>query len=488
MSVTAAPATEAPVGHAGVRRAILLFAALQIPAAFLSLGHHHPDEHFQILEFLNYTLGLTPAAALPWEFHEAIRPFVQIAAYYPVVLAERAVGITSPFAHEITLRAISALLGILAFASGLSYFARTQLFERRALLAMAGFAALPYLNARVSAETVGASVFFVGLFALLRGLDEEKAARAFAGALLLGLAFYIRFQLAFMLVGLGVWLVVERRILRDGRAGLVLPMAAGFMAGAFLATLADRWGYGRWVFTPWAYFDANILEDRAAQWGVSPWWDYLRLAVLRMMPPLGLASLGVVAWCLVRRPRSLLVWLVVPFLVGHSLVGHKEYRFLFPLALPVTFMLGMAVQSAAMTGWRLAAFRAFAAFNVIWLLVLPYRPASFEVGFYRDVYGRGIRDLYSIDGDPYTMAGLPVYFYRPAETRVHVIEPAAVEEVVADQPAWLFAKRLRPFDPGSPLEDRCQVEYRSVPLWAGRVNVNDWLSRVPIWGLYRCEP
>ncbi len=46
-------------------------------ATWLSVGHHSVDEYFQILEFLSYKRGLTPAYDLPVEFHEKMRPWLQ---------------------------------------------------------------------------------------------------------------------------------------------------------------------------------------------------------------------------------------------------------------------------------------------------------------------------------------------------------------------------------------------------------------------------
>ena len=40
---------------------------LILVAALRSEGFHHPDEHFQVLEFAGAKLGRTPWSALPWE-------------------------------------------------------------------------------------------------------------------------------------------------------------------------------------------------------------------------------------------------------------------------------------------------------------------------------------------------------------------------------------------------------------------------------------
>jgi hypothetical protein len=54
---------------------------------------------------------------------------------------------------------------------------------------------------------------------------------------------------------------------------------------------------------------------------------------------LAVAALPVAAW---RFPRHPLVWAAVPFVVAHSLVAHKEERFLFPLVFLVPAFVALA--------------------------------------------------------------------------------------------------------------------------------------------------
>ena len=47
-------------------------------ASYTSYGFHHPDEHFQILEWSNYFVGLVPdPSRLAWEYAAHIRPWFQ---------------------------------------------------------------------------------------------------------------------------------------------------------------------------------------------------------------------------------------------------------------------------------------------------------------------------------------------------------------------------------------------------------------------------
>src|ERR1700722_19253897 len=84
---------------------------LNISTAWFSLGYHHPDEHFQILEICNYKLGNTPIADLPWEFAAKARPGVQPFIAYCFISVLNSIGIFNPFIIAFLLRLIIAITG-----------------------------------------------------------------------------------------------------------------------------------------------------------------------------------------------------------------------------------------------------------------------------------------------------------------------------------------------------------------------------------------
>ncbi|HSS12456.1 MAG TPA: hypothetical protein VLL04_01095, partial [Rhizomicrobium sp.] len=65
-----------------LRRSLVILAAVIVVTAWFSVLFYFPDEHYQILEFMSYKLGITPASDLPWEFHARIRPWFQPLVYF----------------------------------------------------------------------------------------------------------------------------------------------------------------------------------------------------------------------------------------------------------------------------------------------------------------------------------------------------------------------------------------------------------------------
>jgi GPI mannosyltransferase 3 len=92
------------------RNIYIVSAALLFLSAVFSLGHHHFDEHFQILEFAGLKLGLTSIEQLPWEYEAQMRSTIQPLM---VVLFYKCFALfvePSPFFLAFFLRLLSAAL------------------------------------------------------------------------------------------------------------------------------------------------------------------------------------------------------------------------------------------------------------------------------------------------------------------------------------------------------------------------------------------
>jgi phosphatidylinositol glycan class B len=108
--------------------------------------------------------------------------------------------------------------------------------------------------------------------------------------------------------------------------GEAAPVGAVALAAA---ACVDRLFYGAWTLVPWNFVRFNLLERGSAAYGAHPWhWYLTQGAPVVATVFLPLAVLGCVR-AGVREPAVVGVWTIL----GHSLVAHKEFRFLMP-ALP----------------------------------------------------------------------------------------------------------------------------------------------------------
>jgi GPI mannosyltransferase 3 len=479
---------------------LLLFIA----TAIFSSGFHHYDEHYSILEFANYKLGKTPGAALPWEFRDKIRPWLQPAALWEIFQVSSRLGVEDPFVWAATSRILSALFGWMALWSllwvTLSWITG-DLLKKVAIWTTTLLWFLPYLSARTSSESWGGSFFFLGLALLLsktRILDARprcalEPLRAFCVGLLWGLAFEFRFQVVLMCLGAGLWCLAVGRISFRSAVAIL----SGYALIVVVSIGVDTWGYGQFTFSAWNYFRENIINGKAASFGVSPWYAYFRLLLLQTIPPLSVLLLFLPAVAVIRFPLNPLVWTILPFFVGHVFLGHKELRFLFPMAAALPTLIALGLQTFRGLGadrGRKIIWNPFTKFltglNTVLLIVCVFRPVRFEIPFYEHVYRAAMashwKDVYYVGENPYELVSVSGYFYRPKDTEIK--EVAGVGDLLEKvrHPDSSVGVVWR--GPEIEMPPDCEVIYKTIPPWLHSTWTDPLLQKTGAldWTLFQC--
>lgn len=361
-------------------RSLRLLAALSVVSAVTSLTFFHPDEHHQVVEFAGLKLGFTRADELPWEYAARIRPWLQPALYTLLGKLLLALGLEDRFLLLAGFRLATAAVAIASLAR-LSRVAVRELPSERmrrayaALLPWIGF--FPYLFARTSSETLSGACLAVAV-SLAWDTRAFGWREASACGVFLGLAFEARFQSAFASVGLVAWLAVVRRVSALRLGGLV----GGGVLVLACAAVVDRWGYGAWVFPPLAYVRENLVNGVANTFGRDPFWAYPVLVVVNVFAPLAVACVAAAGVAAVRFPRHVSTFVLVPFVVAHSLVAHKEERFLFPLAFLVPVLLVLAFVTRREGPVFPRPLRAALALSLVVMVAQLVRPLGFRAQFH----------------------------------------------------------------------------------------------------------
>lgn len=295
--------------------------------AYFNDGYYHADEHYQIIEFAQVLNGKISGDHLPWEFHERIRPSLQPVICYIIFIACDYLHITDPFTKAFVLRLITAVLA----ASAIYWFSKScrrfipDNYWKPFLVLSFFLWFIPFLNVRFSSEA-WSGLFLI--FSIILALKQTKSNSIFlATGIVAGISFLFRYQIAFASAGLFLWLfIVDKSKIRYS-----IPYIIGFIMVVMLGVILDTWFYGEFVITPWRYFKVNILNDVASDYGTSPWYHYFYSIFRYSFFPIGIAiivSLLVVAY---KKPLSIFSWIIIPFLLVHIIIPHKELRFLFPL-------------------------------------------------------------------------------------------------------------------------------------------------------------
>ena len=456
---------------------IISFAIfIHLILAWYSVGYFHVDEHAQILEFANYYVGNTPAEDLPWEFSEAMRPTTQVW----MVIGILKLKIENPFYISFILRLLSVIFSLtVLFGWILQQYHRFENVNLQRILVSTSLLLwfIVYQDARFSSENWSKNCLILALCLL----DKPNLKKYFFAGMALGAAFIFRFQTAFFAFGIVLWLIF---IFRSNYKSLMLLFLGIFL---FVGTgiLMDSAFYEKTTLTWWNYYHQNIVEDKAAAFGVSPWYDYFVKFFEQAAPPISVILLIALPAFFIYRPKHPLTWGILPFLIGHLMVGHKELRFLIPIA---GFLPWIAIEVAAVVmekywhkSWILKTIKMFAIVcaieNYAILMGVAFKPADANVPMLQFVYEQYTEPikLYCFEEDPYYKA-MHSHFYKRPNLQTEVVK-------ILPKQSCLLAIRRKDVAKVH-LNPNAKKVYSTLPEWMESLNINGWIDRTNFWEVY----
>ncbi len=469
---------------------------LTLLASIFASGYHHPDEYMQIIEFANSKFGGISPSELPWEYRETMRPWFQPGLFYGLAKFLSMFGLQNPFWIWSIFRFLHGLLGWYATVL-LVRFCLKQAQELKANQKVTDLVIgcctflfyLPWLYTRGSSESLSASLFLISILWILNFdfkthdvIKGRPQIKWFLAGLLGGLSFLARYQAGFFILGLFCWLLVIRR----SKFLELFKYSLGVLSVFVLGVLIDSWGYGLWNFSAYQYFYQNIILNKAAHWGVKPFWYYLVLLQNHGMPLHSILLTSAFFISIWRFPRHPFVWTAIPFFIIHSLVGHKEMRFLFPLAVmaPVFILLSLSKYERVLERRNL--YRFFVFTNFIALVLLSFWPSRTEVLLQSEIYKLHPQALVYLGKNPYSLGDNPVYFTRPQGLQIHAVN--SFEEYQEKQktelpPSHYFVTTQY----NSELQlTHCDRVWRVFPAWIEKFIYYRWLESAGNYNLYSC--
>ncbi len=485
---------------------ISLASILYVITAYNSIGFHHADEHYQIIEFARLKLGINTPSDLPWEFKAQIRPTLQPLICFYFFEAFEMLEINDPYSQAFLLRVFSALFAIIT----ISFFVKsTRNFFKNDTLRLVYYLLsfflwfIPFISVRFSSETWAGLLFLLALAVF--GNHSKRKTKALIIGFILGLSFLFRFQMGFAILGFGLWLLIIKR------PGLnyFLKMGLGFLSIIILGAAIDFWFYGELVFTPWNYFYVNIIDGAASGFGTSPWYFYLINLFKAPSYFIGIPIFISFVMLLISDRKSYLVWIVLSFFICHSIVLHKEIRFLFPIVFlfPLILMrsyvqlLETISRSFYQKIFKYSLTLIFTIVNVLGLIAMAQKPAGIgrmEITSYihNNFKTENINLIFSSWANPYDpWHSLPLKFYEEkyltssginslCELNDSLLQVDAVNLLVIRKMNKANAKCFKEL-----LESRFTFKMQSVPEWIERLNnYYGGFENKSILELYHIEP
>ncbi|HET8940295.1 MAG TPA: hypothetical protein VFN67_42935 [Polyangiales bacterium] len=286
-------------------------------AAWFDQGIFWPDEIFQSVEQahrLAFGYGITP-----WEFRAGARSWVFPGMVAGVLELGAMLGLDSGQALMLLVKTTMALLSL-----GTMYMtmrlAHSLAGRNAALIAglFAGFFPVSLLLAARSLSEVATAPVLLGSFMLSRRAGRQPL--LLAGALS-GLAICMRYQSGLIALGILAIVVSERRF-KDA-----VWFAVGASALGLLGGMLDwlTWGKPFYALKKYLYFN---LKKSGAKFGRYPISYYITVSWTAIGPAV---LLLVAAFLAGLRAAPKLGLLVIGYVAVHSLIPHKEYRFLMPV-------------------------------------------------------------------------------------------------------------------------------------------------------------
>ena len=307
---------------------IIAAVAIFIVTAVSNYGYYNPDEHYQIVEYAGIkTASFDPK--ISWEYEAQIRPMLQPTICAAFLKVFSWLSISDPFVQTMLMRIFTAFLSLAVIL----YFVKNTISafpdERKRF----GFFIvslllwfIPCLSVRFSSEIYGGMFFLLSLAIYHSGMESKKS-KVFFG-ISLALSFIFRAQMGLAIAGFLLWsLIIDKKKLKT----IVIPFFSFLLTYLLLGFCIDWWFYGQPVFTPYKYLIVNA-EVSAERFGTRPWWYYLYQIVSYPTYFVGIPLALALVFLLIRNPKNPYIWCFLPFLLVHSLIGHKDARFMFPMA------------------------------------------------------------------------------------------------------------------------------------------------------------
>jgi phosphatidylinositol glycan class B len=319
--------------------------------ALNSNGFYHADEHYQVLEFAIYKDGINEAKDLAWEFKEKMRSGILPTFAYVFFGLLKTIGIVEPHMQNTLLRLLVAILALFTLFKSTKYIEKNLNITGEKWLLFCALTFLtwfiPFLSVRYTAETLS------GLLLLWIILESNQSKIIwYRIGVLTGLAFIIRFQILFFLVPYLFFILLKNKVIAKN----ILLLLSSFAIVFCLGVLIDSWFYSELTFTSINYLKIvldGIFDEGENAFGNADKWFYFIELIKAPLYPIGLLYVISVLILWYKEKLNPIVISLLIYILIHTLIDHKEVRFLFPLAYLMPIIVITAVQKSNLFNWIL---------------------------------------------------------------------------------------------------------------------------------------
>lgn len=353
-------------------------------AVFFARGFGMHDDHYLVIEAgQSFADGEDYNNWLPW--HSDGLPtghsWFYVGIHFIIFKILNICGVADPQMKMIVIRFIHAGYSLLTVYW--SYRIMQKLSGEKVALQTAWLLSLlwfiPNASVRNLVEWVCLPPLVVSIYQLVMAEQENDSRRRYIlSGIFSGISMGIRLQVVFFIAGIGLYLLLRKKIL----PGII--WLAGFISALMFTQLTDLFFYGYPFAEVGGYIEYNILHS--TDYFNLPWYNYLLTIGGMLIPPVSLLLM----FGYLRGGRKYLI-LVLPaltFFVIHSYFPNKQERFILPF-IPFFIMAGLAgwedfKSNGRLLKWERGVWVFFWTINTPALLVLSttYSKRSMVEGMY----------------------------------------------------------------------------------------------------------
>jgi phosphatidylinositol glycan class B len=362
----------------GIHIIAIAALALRLTLAFVSDYIYHPDEIFQYLEQghrLVFGYGY-----IPWEFRFGIRSYMIPGFISGLLYICKLLQIDDPAHYIMFVKAVCCVLSISVIYSAYVIGRNTasEAAGRLAAVFTCIWYELIYFAHKPTPEALSAYLL-LGALACVVSLPEYR--KPLMLGLLAGLSVALRLQYSPIIAVLGIVVCFSWNKMEIIKSGLV------FIAVLVLTGYLDYITWGQWFSSSYHNYLFNNEYKISEMFGTSPAYFYLYAIVI--------ASAGI--FCLTMLSSLFLLpvtWLlavcVLINIISHSVLGHKEYRFILA-SIPLLLILTAIVVKVGIAKYMSASKQNNLSSLAVGIMVLASTAGLFNMlPYQREIYPQPI--------------------------------------------------------------------------------------------------
>lgn len=322
---------------------LIVALLLRLLAVFFSKGYMASDDYYETVKiaYQGVQSGLTDEQGmLKWDVvkpENIGRSPLYVLFLYSIMKVQHFAGITDLDSMMYLIRSIHALLSLLIIWFGYKYIFESTRDKNYALLGgliLGAHFLAPYLAVRNMIEQVSADLFLPAIFFAYIGVRDKKPQHLIMAGILSGLSWMVRFNisLAILPIPFAIWFL--KRSLRPA-----LYYTAGLLLIILFSGTLDMIYLG--------YFGQSSLNIlRSFLFSTEPpplpqpLWFFFLLTLGAFVPPFSFYFIFSFFRKKLLQDHLILFSAALSFFLIHTLIAHKEERFIIPI-FPLLVIMGV---------------------------------------------------------------------------------------------------------------------------------------------------